>query len=281
MSETEPFFGIIPSVMSRLCLVNLGWVLVGWLSLAWIGAAGVVGCAAGYKQGVERRSDPVERRAAVLKEVESSYESKAGRAFEAQLLLTRAGAVISRAIRAHGGWDAWFALGKVTYLRETIGVDYSEKHAVKVEEPPVRFNFSIDPDGIPHIGSRPEVAEEYFRFSLPFCLVDPGWQREYYGVETDSKTGQLFERVRHSRDTPDGVEWFIVWFNYSGATVSRLLQKTPDGGLLLIQFSGRQDHAGVLIPSKRSYCGVTSVFQRCDFGRPDQIDLLVEIESGS
>jgi len=267
--------------MSRLIFANPSWVSVGWLFLCWLGAAGLTGCAAGYTQGVERRNDPVERQAAVLKEADSSYESKAGRALEAQLLLTQAGAVISKSIRAHGGWDAWFSLGKVTYLRESIGVDYTEELAAKSEAPAVRFDFPVDPDGKPYVGPSPEVAEEYFRFALPFCLANPGWQREYYGVETDSKTGQMFERVRWSRDTPDGPDWFIVWFDDAGATVSRLLQRTPDGRLLLSQFSNRKEFGGVFIPAKRSYCVVTSVFQRCDFGRPDEIDLLVEIETGN
>jgi hypothetical protein len=272
--------------MSRLRLANLGWVSVGrlfpaCLCLGWLGTLGLPGCAAGYTQGVERRNDAVERRAAVLEEAEHSYESEAARAFEEQLLLTQAGTVISRSIRAHGGWDAWFALGRVTYVRQTIVVDYSVQPVVTVEAPAVPFDFAVDSEGKPYQGPSSDIAHEYARFALPFCLADPGLKSEYYGVETDTKTGQMFERVRYSRDTPAGSEWFIVWFDYSGATVSRLLQRAPDGKLVLSQFAERQEVAGVFIPAKRSSCVVTSVFHRGDFGRPDQVDLLVEIEPGN
>lgn len=209
--------------------------------------------------------------------------SSASRALEHELFLSDAGRVAGRAIRAHGGWDAWLALAGVGYVLEERPGDPAAP--ASPDSPASRdprasaacasrpVELKVDEAGSP-AAARPEDAEEAFVASLPFSLAPSGVKREYAGVAMEHRTAEHFERVRCTRPGADPDEWLLLSFDRSSWTLKRMLRRGPGGELSLTLFSDPVDLGGVKVPSRRAVYALRSAYDHWDPDRPVRIETL-------
>lgn len=229
----------------------------------------------------DRDNDLVARRAAQIHDVREAAGdelSAAAEELEAELFLTDAGKVIARAIRAHGGWDAWLALGGIGYRREELLTDETGKLAPSHAASSRDFAFRVSAQGRLEPlegGDGSGGVDEAFHAALPFVLARLEGRREYLGVESDARTDELFEKIRCERGTAGG-GWFVAYFDYSTYLLKRITEER-NGNLRLTVLSKWTEVGGVKTPTQRSHFRLRSRFQHRDMGRPDAIDVLTEL----
>lgn len=242
----------------------------------------LAGCEAGYPPAhldTQRENDLVARRAAEVEKarlasnVEMSEEAEE---LEAELFLTDAGKVLARSIHAHGGWDVWLGLQRFSYVRDRIQMDEKGQPATGTQRVETRFSFTIDPDGRITGEPSPEAEQQLLLFGLPFILARAGGRTEYLGVESDARTGDLYERVRWDRGQAEGGGWILGYFDYSTYILRRVLEK-QDGQFVLTTFSDWKDLEGFRFATRRSIYHLKNNFEHRDLHRPDEIAVVTEL----
>jgi len=223
----------------------------------------------------DRHNDLVAKRSAQLhavKEAAGDELSAVAEELEAELFLTDAGKVIARAIRAHGGWDAWTRLDAISYSRDRVPVGAEGKPSQEERPSSTQFTYHVDAEGrfAPAPGS--EDPHEQFFFPLPFALARRNGRKEYLGVESDARSGEAFEKIRCERGRA-GEGWFVAYFDSSTYVLKRILEE-KEGVSCLTLFSSWVEVGGVKAPTKRSLFRLRSRFQHRDMRSPDQMEVL-------
>jgi hypothetical protein len=243
------------------------------------------GCAAGYSPTATEDQHEVDRIALGAARVHQGREESDGaiggssKALEAELFLSDAGKVVAQAMRAHGGWDSWTRLARVSYVRDRITTDERGQPLTGQQPQDTPFEVAIDSTGRLVDGSSSEMGDEHFLLSLPFGLADRNVAKEYAGVEEDAKTGELFERIRCARGGFGG-DWSLLYFDRSTMVLKRKLDQR-DGKFTMTLFSTWKDVGGVKLATKRSSYRLASRYDHRDAGRPDWIDVLTDLHPGN
>ena len=223
----------------------------------------VASCSAGYPPPTtenQRRKD------ASLRWEEGKRDpreppSSAEEAMDASLFWSGARVLISKAVRAHGGWNAWLALGRIAYARE--------------DAPGARFSASVSSEGKVLVETPGLSADEPILASLPFCLADPALEKDDLGSEIDLKAGETFERVRFRAAKSMTDDWSVVYLDASSFIVKRILLRKPGVKPVLILFLEWKPVRGVLVPVRRALFTLSSALEHRDLTRPDAVETLV------
>jgi len=181
---------------------------------------------------------------------------------ELELRRDRAGKVLLQALRAHGGWDSWRSIARVSIRssRETfshpiaaaandpsvtpgdvddsVAVDSPAPTAVRVVEASSHdYAFDIRPAGFREEESPTDAAptpdsgelspsQRRFLQLLPFALVDERLTADYVGVEKDLETDESLAKVKYTlpgTSRRTGSSWVTVYFDRTGHHVRRAL----------------------------------------------------------
>jgi hypothetical protein len=182
--------------------------------------------------------------------------SDAAKKLERALVETDAGAILLRALRAAGGWDAWLALGDL---------DVSSPAGA----PPARV--VVSPSGAVHVEPPPAAAAAFVAL-LPFTLGDPAVRLEYLGVEVDHATAEYAEKVRCWRPGAPPGEWHIVSFDRSTWAVRHIVSHETGGKLMLRIVSDLVAVGGIRVPSRCERHELSSMFAHVDREKPQAIE---------
>ncbi len=237
------------------------------------------GCAAGYPTAnspENRENDLVAKQAAqvaLVREAARARVSAAAEELEAKLFLTDAGKVIARAIRAHGGWDAWKTLSTVDYLRDRIYFNEKGQPVTGTERQATRLELRVEPSGRLDGAATGEAAEEASLLALPFLLPHLEGHKYYLGIEADARSGELFEKIRCER--PGG--WFIAYFDSPSFVLRRVLEER-NGAFQLTVFSIWTEVGGVKMATKRTQFRLRSNSEHRDLSLPDLVDVLDQLK---
>jgi hypothetical protein len=262
----------------------------------------IPGCAAEPAPDAYPRTEPVvSRRTAAWGQADRPESSPETKELEARLDMDDAGKHIANSIRAHGGWDAWRALRKITYLRT---VDRPGKESAAPAHAAAgdgggpardadrdRFEIPADPRGLcpcgpephplhpgpPRAGEAPALAAEHAIVSLPFSLVSGDLRKEHLGVELDPRSGELLEKLKVSRAGAAGTEWMVVYFDAETALLKRVLRTSVAGPSELAFLSEYGEAGGIRIPTRREVHELRWQNMHVDRLKPARIETLTEL----
>jgi hypothetical protein len=244
----------------------------------------VAGCRSGYPAADMDSAgwnDAAAARAARLKELGVPPDSVSS--LEAQLLLSEKGRVLVEVLRSHGGWASWKALARVGYTRTTTRFEQVEGSDSEPHSEAKKFDLAMDPvtwscpcDSRPHpvhftaIGewSSQDIAAEYFLVTLPFTLLDPEIKVEYRGMEEDSDSGLLFERMRATFLDRNRSEWFVAYFDRSDYLLKRLLLRGEKGQLVVLVLSEWTELGDLKLPTRRRVYNLPTLYSILDLEKP-------------
>jgi hypothetical protein len=260
----------------------------------------VSGCAADPAPDDYPTTEPVlSQRVRASSEADRPSSSEETKDLETRLYMKEEGKVVANAMRAHGGWDAWRSLAKVSYTRaispgpgapaDVAGGKAEEPRAVDrdrfelVLEPAGLCNCRADPHPI-HVeppvrgGSGPDaIAAEYSLVALPFALLAQDLRKERLGVEVDSLTGERFEKLKVTRRASASGEWMVLYFDASTAVLKRVLRARAGGEGELALLSEWKETGGIRIATRREVHEVRRLFEHFDLTRPDRIEILGDL----
>lgn len=169
-----------------------------------------------------------------------------------------AGALVARAIRAHGGWEAWTSVRTVEYEKTTV---YRPPDGSPPDTTVERHRYVLHPSPRIRIDRRtehgttvlaydgerartfvdgrlvdtPEAAEEasyttlgsHFVFALPFKLTDPGARLEHLGRDTLNGAGPVEVVEVTYGEGPDAHTWRHYFDRESGRLAASWLNRGP------------------------------------------------------
>src|SRR5688572_23242533 len=260
----------------------------------------ISGCAAEPAPDDYPRTETVtSRRTAAWSEADRPESSPETKELEARLYMDVAGKHIANSIRAHGGWDAWRALRKISYVRVV------ERPATEAAAPAPaaagagggapgaadrdRFEIPADPRGLcpcggephplhpgpPRSGGGPEaLAAEHAIVSLPFSLVSGDLRKEHLGVELDPRSGELLEKLQVSRVGGAGTEWMVVYFDAETAVLKRVQRTSAAGPSELAFLSEEREVGGLRLPTRREVHVLRRQNMHVDRLKPARIEAL-------
>ena len=260
-------------------------------------------CAAEPAPDAYPRTEPVaSRRTAAWSEADRLESSPETKELEARLYMEDAGRLVANSIRAHGGWDAWRSLRRISYLR-TVERPGKEGAAPAPAAPADgggtardadrdRFEIPADPRGLCPCGPEPHplhpgpprgreareaLAAEHAMASLPFSLVSGDLRKEHLGVELDPRSGELLEKLRVSRAGSPGTEWMVVYFDAETALLKRVLRTSVAGPSELAFLSEYREAGRIRIPTRREVHELRRQNSHVDRLKPARIETLTEL----
>jgi hypothetical protein len=192
--------------------------------------------------------------------------SAATRTLERALVETDAGAILLRALREAGGWDAWLELGDVQVVTSVEAIAPEPQSARR--QPAAAI---VSPGGA--VSVQPEEAgAAVFLALLPFTLGDAAVRLEYLGIEVDHATGEYAEKVRCVRPGAPAGEWHVVAFDRSTWAVRRIVSHEPGGAMALRVASDPVEVGRVRLASRRAVYPLSSIFAHVDLEKPQAVE---------
>ena len=248
-----------------------------------------------------RTETVVSRRTAAWSEADRPESSPETKELEARLYMEDPGRLIANSIRAHGGWDAWRSLRKLSYVKavEQPGKEAAapapaaagEGGAARVADRD-RFEIPVDPRGVCPCGPEPHplhpgppggrepleaVAVEHAIVTLPFSLVSGDLGKERLGVELDPRSGELLEKLKVSRKGGAGTAWMVVYFDAETATVKRVLRTSVAGPSELAFLSEDREVGGIRISTRREVHELRRQNMHVDRQKPGRIETVTDV----
>jgi hypothetical protein len=186
---------------------------------------------------------------------------------EDRLYQSDAGRVVLKAMRAHGGYERFRSVSRLTAATRPApraGTGESKQAAGR------RFEWT-DP-----AGSLPAESERERRIATaPFWFSNPVLRLEYLGVEIDAPTGEVFDKLRVFETRP-GSSWLVAYFSRRTSLLSRLvLIRAQDGKPPASPRSERVDlsdfraWSGLWLAARWTEFNLPDRFARADLEHPD------------
>jgi len=246
------------------------------------------------------RTEPVvSRRTAAWSEADRPESSPETKELEARLYMEDPGRLIANSIRAHGGWDAWRSLRKISYVKavEQPGKEGAAPAPAAAgdgggaarDADRDRFEIPVDPRGLCPCSPEPHplhpgppggrqalkaVAAEHAIVTLPFSLVSGDLRKERLGVELDPRSGELLEKLKVSPKGGAGTEWMVVYFDAETAILKRVLRTSVAGPSELAFLSEDREVGGIRIPTRREVHELRRQNMHVDRQKPARIETL-------
>jgi hypothetical protein len=288
---------------ARMARKDRSWMACGAVPL--LAALAGAGCAAGT-----HATDPVpvpEDRAQARATADAEAASQASQEvkdLERRLFLRDEGKLLALALRAHGGYDRWLLLERISYTRvrsqragpadgeglPAPSASGSGPPPPDPEPPAERLRIALERPRFHARERRPadpspaglevlDLDDEWTILDLPFLLVDEGLRKEYLGVEHDIATGEFLEKLRVIREGSPADAWIVVSFDRSSHIMRRVLWKKAGGALSLTLFSDWREVAGLRIPARRDTYFLDGPHSHWDASKPDRTDRLEDLST--
>ena len=219
------------------------------------------GCEAGF--GPERtgpQPPPLERELWAVEEVDLLDH----------LGETESGRILRESINAHGGWDRWRELRRLTYRRSRERATRATGEREEVDD------FTFDLRSADELG-----AVELLFMVPPFVLVRPELRREALGVEVDIERGLTFEKVLFELTAAQGTDadrsTTVVYFDAQTHLVKQVLRALPGGTWELVRLDGWESIGGLRVATRRRVFELPGRFRRISDDNKRWLDTIADV----
>jgi len=196
------------------------------------------------------------------------------RRLEERLFSTDGGRVVLKALRAHGGWERWRAVERITAVIRSPETGPMASAA----PPPAPASRTVSLN-VPAASVTPKSPREARLLAGPFWFANADLRLEYLGVEVDAQTGEAYDKVRVYSEEP-GSNWCIAYFLRRNAMLGRLLEASPEGGTSFdrLDLTDVRETSGLQFPARWIRYSLMDRYAHADLDKPVRIeDLKIEV----